>query len=125
MDIWHLYIYFYVYNKFITMNKIKLIVFFMLFLCFQGFAQKSRFNTATGTEQIKMEKIKGCPELQQQLVTLFGANFKLDDPKVIAKIEKNITDEKASPCIRKNSLYAVYGEKYSEHLNLISTKSNN
>ncbi|MBK9482704.1 MAG: hypothetical protein IPO02_12160 [Bacteroidetes bacterium] len=52
------------------MNKIKLTVFFMLFLCFQGFAQKSRFNTATGTEQIKMEKIKGCPELQQQLVTL-------------------------------------------------------
>ena len=39
------------------MNKIKLTVFFMLFLCFQGFAQKSRFNTATGTEQIKMEKI--------------------------------------------------------------------
>ena len=110
--------------KFITMKKIKLIMFFVLFFCFQGFAQKSHFNTATGVEQIKMEKIKGCPELQQQLVSLFGANFKLDDPKVIAKIEKNIKDDKASPCIRKNSLYAVYGEKYSDHLDLISNKTN-
>jgi hypothetical protein len=71
-----------------------------------------------------METIKSCPELQQQLTTLFGENFKLDDPKVIAKIQKNITDEKASTCIRKNSLYVVYGEKYSEHLDLLSNKTN-
>jgi hypothetical protein len=43
---------------------------------------------------------------------------------VIAKIQKNITDEKASPCIRKNSLYVVYGEKYADHLDLISNKTN-
>ena len=105
------------------MKKIIHTLFFMCIATSVSFAQKSSLGSQANSERAKMEKIKGCPELQQQLITLFGANFKLDDPKVIAKIEKNITDEKASPCIRKNSLYAVYGEKYSEHLNLISTKS--
>ena len=89
-----------------------------------AFAQKSNLGSQANSEQAKKETIKSCPELQQQLVAQFGENFKLDDQKVIAKIQKNITDEKASPCIRKNSLYVVYGEKYTEHLDLLSNKTN-
>ena len=99
-------------------------MFFVLFLCVQGFAQKSSMGSQASSEQAKKETIKSCPELQQQLVAQFGENFKFDDQKVIAKIQKNITDEKASPCIRKNSLYVVYGEKYTEHLDLLSNKTN-
>jgi len=99
----------------------------LLMLCMitsVAFAQKSNLGSQANSEQAKKETIKSCPELQQQLTTLFGENFKLDDPKVIAKIQKNITDEKASTCIRKNSLYVVYGEKYADHLDLISNKTN-
>ncbi|MBK9482343.1 MAG: hypothetical protein IPO02_10280 [Bacteroidetes bacterium] len=106
------------------MIKIKLLICLMFVFTLQAFAQKSNLGSQPISERAKMENIKSCPELQQQLTTLFGENFKLDDPKVIAKIQKNITDEKASTCIRKNSLYVVYGEKYADHLDLISNKTN-
>jgi len=89
-----------------------------------AFAQKSNLGSQANSEQAKKETIKSCPELQQQLATQFGENFKLDDAKVISIIQKNIKDDKASPCVRKNSLYVMYGEKYVDHLDLISTKSN-
>ncbi|MBK7039027.1 MAG: hypothetical protein IPH46_00745 [Bacteroidetes bacterium] len=70
------------------MIKIKLLICLMFVFTLQAFAQKSNLGSQPISERAKMENIKSCPELQQQLTTLFGENFKLDDPKVIAKIQK-------------------------------------
>ncbi|MBK9482433.1 MAG: hypothetical protein IPO02_10740 [Bacteroidetes bacterium] len=105
-------------------EKIIHTLFFMCIATSVSFAQKSSLGSQANSERAKRENIKSCPELQQQLTALYGENFKLDDAKVISIIQKNIKDDKASPCVRKNSLYVMYGEKYVDHLDLISTKSN-
>ena len=106
------------------MKKIIHTLFFMCIATSVSFAQKSSLGSQANSERAKRENIKSCPELQQQLTALYGENFKLDDAKVISIIQKNIKDDKAAPCVRKNSLYVMYGEKYVDHLDLISTKSN-
>ncbi|MBK7040641.1 MAG: hypothetical protein IPH46_09260 [Bacteroidetes bacterium] len=64
---------------------------------------------------------KECKELDKQLTTLFGADYSLTDPKVIAQLQKNIDDKNASPAIRKYSLFVAYGSEYTQHVNRIQT----
>ncbi len=70
--------------------------------------------------QTKMNAIQGCEELNIQLTELFGKNYSITNPKVLAQLQKNIADVNASRCIRKKSLYGVYGEDYVNHLDLIN-----
>ncbi len=73
----------------------------------------------------KMKTIKSCPELNEQLSAMFGSNYTISDPKVVAQLEKNIADAKASTCIRKKSLYGIYGEEYVHYLHLINPSTQN
>ena len=65
--------------------------------------------------------VKECKELDKQLTDLFGSNYSLSDPKVIAQLQKNIDDKNATPSIRKYSLYVAYGPQYTQHVNRIQT----
>ena len=68
----------------------------------------------------KMQAIMNCEELYLQLTDKFGKNFSLNDKKVLAQLEANVGNREASRCIRKKSLYALYGEDYVNHLELIN-----
>lgn len=81
--------------------------------------QSSDQRVADKAKQEKMETLKSCPELLNQLTKLYGEKFDINDAKVIATLNKNINDKKASEVIRKNSLLLVYGEKYLENKHLI------
>ena len=67
-----------------------------------------------------MDAIKSCGDLQNQLVRLFGEAYSLNDKKVVLQLERNINDKDASICIRKSSLFAIYGNDYANHLDRIS-----
>ena len=71
-----------------------------------------------------MTAIKDCPELDKQLTELFGKNYSISDSRVVTQLEKNIANPKASGCIRKKSLYGIYGEEYVSKLYLINPKTN-
>lgn len=75
--------------------------------------------TQTQTTE-KMQAIMNCEELYLQLTGKFGKNFSLKDKKVLAQLEANVHNREASRCIRKKSLYALYGEDYTNHLDLIN-----
>jgi hypothetical protein len=68
----------------------------------------------------KMQAIMNCEELYLQLTNKFGKNFSLSDKKVLAQLEANVHNREASRCIRKKSLYALYGEDFVNHLELIN-----
>lgn len=89
------------------------------------YVQAQRANTgSTGTNsaiyQKKVNEVKAYEELNLQLTKLFGANYSLQDERVQAQLQRNIRDKQASRCIRKKSLYAIYGEDYGNHLELIN-----
>lgn len=68
----------------------------------------------------KMNEIKGCEELNIQLTNLFGENYTIKNKKVITQLQKNIADKNASRCIRKKSLFGLYGDDYVNQLHLIN-----
>jgi hypothetical protein len=110
------------------MKKLKLILLLMGMISCSAFAQnrasQSPPNAAVAsTTQVKMDAIKSCGDLQNQLVTLFGEAFSLSDSKVLDQLNRNINDQNASVCIRKSSLYAIYGDDYVKHLNRIAPKA--
>lgn len=57
--------------------------------------------------------------LDKQLTSLFGDNYAITNAKVIAHLNKNVTDTKATYELRKLSLIALYGDKAGEHADLI------
>lgn len=73
----------------------------------------------------KMNAIVSCQELNEQLIKHFGANYAITNESVMAKLKANITDPGMSAAVRKSSLYAVYGEEYIQHLNLIYPSTQN
>ena len=98
-------------------------------LAAQGQVQNTGQTTNTTSSRVtsydqKMATVKSCPELNEQLTKLFGKDFTISDPKVNAQLEKNIADKNASTCIRKKSLYGIYGEDYINHLHLINNTAN-
>ena len=108
--------------KIYEMKKIKLIIFLLGMVSLVGTAQaqtKSAANAAT-VFSAKMDAIKSCGDLQNQLVRLFGEAYSLNDKKVVLQLERNINDKDASICIRKSSLFAIYGNDYANHLDRIS-----
>ena len=108
--------------KIYEMKKIKLIIFLLGMVSFVGTAQaqtKSAANAAT-VFSAKMDAIKSCGDLQNQLIRLCGDSYSLNNKKVVSQLEKNIDDQDASFCIRKSSLFAIYGDDYAMHLNRIS-----
>lgn len=98
-------------------------ILFMLFGTL-GLVRAQQANSSTGSSsaiyQKKVNEVKSCEELNLQLSKLFGADYSLLDQRVKAQLERNIRDKQASRCIRKKSLYAIYGEDYSKHLELIN-----
>ena len=70
-----------------------------------------------------MNAIKGCNDLNTQLISLFGEKYSLNDAKVIAQLQKNISDKNASERIRKSSLFAIYGSDYINHIDKISSNN--
>lgn len=89
------------------------------------YVQAQRANTgnnsaASAVYQKKVDEVKACEELNLQLTKLFGAQYSLRDERVQAQLKRNIRDKQASRCIRKKSLYAIYGEDYVNHLELIN-----
>lgn len=107
------------------MKQIKLIIFLLGMMSFGANAQSpvSKQHSASndGTSvQAKMIAIQGCEELNIQLTELFGKDYTVSNPKVVAQLQKNIANQNASRCIRKKSLYGVYGEDYVNHLDLIN-----
>jgi type VI protein secretion system component VasK len=112
-------------KKYYHMKQIKLIVFLLGMISFYASAQtqSSKSNAAAnaGTSlQAKMDAVHSCSDLQNQLVRLFGESYSLNDKKVVSQLEKNINDKAASNCIRKSSLFAIYGNDYAKHLDRIS-----
>lgn len=81
-------------------------------------------NVSNVLEDKKMAEIKDCPELDKQLSELFGKAYNLSDPKVKVQLEKNVMNTSASMCIRKKSLYGIYGEEYISKLHLINNNFN-
>ena len=107
------------------MKQINLIIFLIGMISFAANAQTRSSQQANpahaGTSvQAKMIAIQGCEELNIQLTELFGKDYSVSNPKVVAQLQKNIADQNASRCIRKKSLYGVYGEDYVNHLDLIN-----
>ncbi|MBK7692516.1 MAG: hypothetical protein IPK62_01495 [Bacteroidetes bacterium] len=107
------------------MKRFALISIFIGLLCINVSAQtRASQQVAPAKEgtsiQAKMNAIQGCEELNIQLTELFGKNYSITNPKVLAQLQKNIADVNASRCIRKKSLYGVYGEDYVNHLDLIN-----
>jgi len=77
-------------------------------------------STTNSVSAQLLNAVNSCQELNQQLSSMFGRQYSLDNPQVMAQLEKNIKDVEASACIRKVSLYVKYGNDYSKHLNEIS-----
>ena len=107
------------------MKRIFYTLLFISGFCFTAGAQiQNSKQTGTPTQitshNDKMNFIKSCEELNEQLTRLFGKNYTIADARVVEQLEKNIADKKASRCIRKKSLYGIYGEDYVNHLHLIN-----
>ena len=85
--------------------------------------RSSSTSTIAASNEVKMNAIKGCNDLNTQLISLFGEKFSLNDAKVISQLKNNIEDKTASDCIRKNSLFAIYGNEYKNHLDKISSSN--
>lgn len=107
------------------MKQIKLIVFLLGMISFATTAQtrssQPQTSSKVGTSvEAKMIQIQSCEELNIQLTELFGKDYSVSNPKVVAQLQKNIADQNASRCIRKKSLFGVYGEDYVNHLDLIN-----
>ncbi len=86
------------------------------------FAQsKAKSNvSAQSNVVVKAEnKFTVIKELDNQLVSIFGKNYDLKSDAVKKQLEKNIANTNAPYNIRKSSLIAIYGDKASEHANLI------
>ncbi len=107
------------------MKKIILAVFLLGIFIFAIMAQEQASQTKSAANvdaifQLKMDVIKSCADLQNQLIRLCGDSYSLNNKKVVSQLEKNIDDQDASICIRKSSLFAIYGDDYAMHLNRIS-----
>ena len=102
-------------------------MFLLLIFSLQSFAQRSnQTNTATkvnaeisNTQDEISNALKACPDLDKQLITLFGNDYTIQTPGVKSQLEKNIADKNMNRCIRKNSLKAFYGKDYINKLYLI------
>lgn len=106
------------------MKQIKLILFLFGMVSFSAFAQNRNQQSAStsqaGVQQTEISgAIKDCPDLQKQLIQLFGADYTVNSPKVKEQLQKNITDKKQNRCVRKSSLKAIYGTDYVNKLYLI------
>ncbi len=92
--------------------------------CLSANAQVQNSRQATNVKETsfneKMTAVRSCEELNEQLTKLFGKNYTIADAKVMAQLQKNIADKNASRCIRKKSLYGVYGEDYVNKVYLIN-----
>ncbi len=117
------------------MKKITLFLFLCGVITFSANAQNqtpvrsSRSSVSVSASDIspesltkRSEAVHHCKDLNEQLIKLFGADYSIADSKVRTQLERNIYDKKASNCIRKNSLYAVYGEEYVKYVHLIQNK---
>lgn len=51
-------------------------------------------NTAFNAE--KMAVVRKCPELNEQLIKVFGRDYAISDAKILAQLEKNLCDKSAS-----------------------------
>lgn len=112
------------------MKKCITIFFLILGCCFSSQAQIRGTKIDNQTINIKeqderMQSVKSCIELDKQLKILFGENYNLNDEKVITQLQKNIDDINATICIRKNSLFGIYGKEYSKYLDRISNSNEN
>lgn len=112
------------------MKKIRLLLFLLGLVTVTVHAQTrtGKQSQPISANQEKMNAVTSCPELQSQLTKMFGENFSIDDSKVKSQLERNIADQQASICVKKGSLFALYGKEYTKHLNEISnssTKTNN
>ncbi len=110
------------------MKQIKLLVFLLSMISCSAMAQNRSGTANTGAQPVtvaqeKLDAIKSCGDLQNQLTGLFGKSFSLEDKKVVTQLQKNIADKNASICVRKNSLFALYGKDYAKHLSEIAESS--
>ena len=116
-----------IHNKFLyRMKKTILSIIAFSVLSIVAVAQnktnsRTTANSPTEVSATQKNAAKECKELDKQLTTLFGADYSLTDPKVIAQLQKNIDDKNASPVIRKYSLFVAYGTEYTQHVNRIQT----
>ena len=107
------------------MKKLLYTLLFVCGFCLTTSAQSKSMDkgitTMSDNAQVeKMNAIKSCGELDNQLKSIFGDSYSLDNKMVLAQLEKNIDDTNASTCIRKNSLYAIFGSDYANHLDRIA-----
>ena len=110
------------------MKQKTILLFLLSVISFSVSAQKSSSTTQNAVatraaSESKMNTLNGNGELNAQLTTLFGASYSVKDAKVIAQLQKNISDKSASERIRKSSLFAIYGNDYINHLDKISSSN--
>ena len=110
------------------MKQKTILLFLLSVISFSVSAQKSSSNkqntvAAKVASETKMNTTNENDELHTQLTTLFGKSYSVKDAKVIAQLQKNISDKNASERIRKSSLFAIYGNDYINHLDKISSSN--
>ena len=105
-----------------------ILLFLLSVISFSVSAQKAASNkqntvAARVASETKMNTNNENDELKAQLTALFGTSYSVKDAKVIAQLQKNISDKNASERIRKSSLFAIYGNDYINHIDKISSSN--
>lgn len=95
---------------------------------FSAFAQNNNRQSTSASQAGSIHSeisgaIKDCPDLDKQLIRLFGAGYEVSNPKVQEQLQKNISDKNQNRCVRKSSLKAIYGTDYVNKLYLIDQKN--
>jgi hypothetical protein len=107
------------------MKQLLYTLLFVSSMCFSARAQiqESRQLPTTSQDAFyaeKMSAVRSCEELNEQLTKMFGKDYTILEARVVHQLEKNIADKNASRCVRKKSLYGIYGEDYINKLHLIN-----